>query len=46
MRWLGEAQISGESASTCSRSELYDVVVIPSTAAASPDDPAYPPMPD
>jgi hypothetical protein len=27
-------------------SELYDVVVIPSTAVAWPDDPAYPPMPD
>jgi hypothetical protein len=27
-------------------SELYDVVVIPSAAVASPDDPAYPRMPD
>jgi hypothetical protein len=26
--------------------ELYDVVVIPSPAVASPDDPADPPMPD
>jgi hypothetical protein len=27
-------------------SELYDVVVIPSPAVASPDDPVDPPMPD
>ncbi len=27
-------------------SELYDVVVIPSGAVVSPDDPAYPRMPD
>jgi hypothetical protein len=27
-------------------SELYDAVVIPSAAVASPDDPAYPRMPD
>jgi hypothetical protein len=27
-------------------SDLYDVVVIPDTAVARPDDPTYPPMPD